>query len=131
MSKNQPTPEVAPRTTAEWVSLVLALLLLASIVGIIISLWLDSTDNQIQFEIERQPTYEQAGQFFLPLTITNSGDRAAQLVTIEGKLTIDDEEQMSTMTFDFIPARSKVEGVLIFDNNPEEAQVRVTSFQQP
>ena len=130
MSEDQSQNKVAPRTTAEWVSLVVALLLLAGVVGIIISLWLNASDNQIQFEIELQPIYEQEGQFYLPITITNSSDKAAQLVTVEGKLTVEDEE-MSTTTFDFIPPRSKVQGVLIFNNNPEETQVRVISFQQP
>jgi uncharacterized protein (TIGR02588 family) len=131
MSEDQPQHKVAPRTTAEWVSLGVALLLLVGVIGIVISLWLRATDNQIQFEIERQPIYEQEGQFYLPITITNSSDKAAQLVTVEGKLTVEDKEEISTTTFDFIPPRSKVQGVLIFNNNPEETQVRITSFQEP
>jgi uncharacterized protein (TIGR02588 family) len=131
MSEDQSKNKVAPRTTAEWVSLGVALLLLAGVIGIVISLWLKATDNQIQFEIERQPIYEQEGQFYLPITITNSSDKAAQLVTVEGKLTVEDKEEITTTTFDFVPPRSKVQGVLIFNNNPKETQVRITSFQVP
>lgn len=122
---------VAPRTPAEWVSLGVALLLLAGVVGTVIVLWVDSSDNQIEFEIEHQSIYQQASKFYLQISVTNNGDRAAQAVTVEGKLTIEGEEEISTTTFDFIPARSKVQGVLIFSHQPEAVEVRVTSFQQP
>jgi len=131
MSQDQSKNKVAPRSTAEWVSLVVALLLLAGVVGIVISLWLNASDNQIQFEIELQPIYEQEGQFYLPIIIMNTSDKAAHVVTVEGKLTVEDKEEISTTTFDFVPPRSKVQSILIFSNNPKDAQVRVTSFQQP
>jgi uncharacterized protein (TIGR02588 family) len=117
MSKKQKS-KLVPRTTAEWVSLAISLLLLSAVVA-------------PRFQVERGRARNEAGQFYLDITVTNEGDATGAQVAVEGKLGAGDAEEISMTTFDFIPGRSRVGGVLIFSGDPAEASVRVISYQQP
>ncbi|HEX8749279.1 MAG TPA: hypothetical protein VF717_19040 [Pyrinomonadaceae bacterium] len=131
MTKKKAAGANLPRTTAEWVSLIISALLLAGVVGIVLALWLNSPDSPARFRIERGTPRNEAGQFYLPIKVTNEGDTTGAQVTIEGKLKVNEREETAATTFDFIPARSSAEGILIFIAEPGSAEVRVISYQQP
>jgi uncharacterized protein (TIGR02588 family) len=122
---------VAPRTKAEWVSLLISLLVLAGVVGTVIALWLRPTDNPPRFRIERGAVRSDADHYHLPIKLINDGDATGAQVTVEGTLRGGNAEETATTTFDFVPARSRVEGVLVFSSEPAAATVRVVSYQQP
>lgn len=131
MSKKRKSSKITPRTTAEWVSLVVSLLLLAVVVGIVVKLWASATDEPPRFKIETGAARNEAGLVYLPFTLTNDGDQTAAEVTVEGKIVAGGTEEISSTTFDFIPGHARQEGVLVFSADPASAQVRVTSYQQP
>lgn len=121
----------APRTPAEWVSLVISLVLLAGVVGAVLALWLEGTDAPARFRVERGAVRYEAGHYHLPITVANEGDATGAQVTVEGKLAAGGREEAPATTFDFIPGRSSAAGVLIFSAEPTAAEVRVVSYQQP
>jgi uncharacterized protein (TIGR02588 family) len=131
LSKKRKSSKIAPRTTAEWVSLVVSLLLLAVVIGIVVKLWASETGELPRFKIETGAARNEAGLVYLPFTLTNDGDQTAAEVTVEGKIVAGGTEEISSTTFDFIPGRARQEGVLVFRADPASAEVRVTSYQQP
>jgi uncharacterized protein (TIGR02588 family) len=128
--KKQPANKSEPRTTAEWVSLGIALLLLAGLIGTVIFLWQQFDNAPSSFEIQRAAIYDEGGQFYLPITVINRGNLAAQQVTVQGTLAVSDTEEISEITFDFIPPQAQASGVLIFTHEPQQAEIRVISFEQ-
>lgn len=131
MTKKKNATSNTPRTSAEWVSLIVSILLLAGVVGIVLALWLNSSDAPARFRVERGTPRNEAGQFYLPIKVTNEGDTTGAQVMVEGKLKVNEKEETAATTFDFIPARSTAEGILIFASEPGSAEVRVISYQEP
>ncbi|HEX8177678.1 MAG TPA: hypothetical protein VF543_21495 [Pyrinomonadaceae bacterium] len=131
MTKKKAAGTNTPRTSAEWVSLIISTLLLAAVVGMVLALWFNSSNAPARFRVERGTPRNEAGQFYLPIKVTNEGDTTGAQVTIEGKLKVNEKDETASTTFDFIPARSTAEGILIFVAEPGSAEVRVVSYQQP
>ena len=131
MSTGRPGQGPAARSTAEWVSLGVALLLLAGVIGTVIALWLSPSEDAPRFTVEHGAVRSEAGRFYLPITVRNDGDQTASEVSVAGVVAADGREETATTTFDFIPGQTKVEGVLIFSRDPAAASVRVVSFQKP
>jgi uncharacterized protein (TIGR02588 family) len=131
MTKKKALTGNTPRTHAEWVSLIISILLLACVVGTVVALWLSSSDKAARFRVDRGTIRSEAGLYYLPITVINEGDTTGAQVTVEGKLKGAESEESTSTTFDFIPARSSAEGILIFIGEPGRAEVRVTSYQQP
>jgi uncharacterized protein (TIGR02588 family) len=131
MSRKKGKSQIAPRTKAEWVSLVIAVLLLAAVIGLVVALWMSPARNPARFRVDRGAIRSEAGLYYLQITVINEGDATGAQVSVEGKLTSATGDETSSTTFDFIPARSRAEGTLIFSRDPAAAEVRVASFQQP
>ncbi|MEK6301644.1 MAG: hypothetical protein AABO41_13115 [Acidobacteriota bacterium] len=131
MTRKKGKTSVTPRTTAEWVSMIISIVLLAGVVGVVIVLWLSPSNEPARFRIDRKAIRNEASKYYLPITVTNEGDATGAQVTVEGRLGGSADEQISATIFDFIPAHSSVEGVLIFDTEPTSAELRVVSYQQP
>jgi uncharacterized protein (TIGR02588 family) len=131
MTKKKAAKGNPPRTRAEWVSLIISILLLAGVVGMVVSLWLSSSNRPARFRVDRGAIRNEAGHYYLPIRITNEGGTTGAQVTVEGKIKGAEGEESASTTFDFIPARSSAEGILIFSGEPGSAEVRVTSYQQP
>lgn len=120
-------PEQPTRSQAEWISLGIALTLLTGVVATVVALWLRPS-QPAEFTVERGEVRAANNQYYLPITVRNKGDATAAQVTVEGML---GTEETFTTTFDFVPARSNAEGVLIFSQEPAAATVRVVSYQEP
>lgn len=131
MTRKKGETSGTPRTKAEWVSMIISIVLLAGVVGVVIALWLSSSKEPARFRIDRSAIRNEVGHYYLPITVTNEGDATGAQVTVEGRLRGSGNEQTSATTFDFIPAHSSVEGVLIFDTEPTSAELRVVGYQQP
>jgi uncharacterized protein (TIGR02588 family) len=119
------------RNRAEWFSLGISLTLLSAVVATVASLWLNPSLKPAEFAVEPGKVRSANEHYYLPITIKNEGDATAAQVTVEGTLATASNDEISTTTFDFVPARSDVEGVLIFSEEPTSATVRVVSYQQP
>ncbi len=119
------------RNRAEWFSLGISLALLSAVGATVISLWLNPSLKPAEFTVERGQVRAANGHYYLPVTIKNEGDATAAQVTVEGSLDTAPDDETATTTFDFVPARSDAEGVLIFSQEPSGATVRVISYQEP
>ena len=131
MSERRAAGATPPRTRAEWVSLGIALLLLAVVVGAVIALWLSPNDDPPRFSIEHGEVRQFNDRFHLVVRVRNDGDQTASEVTVEGRLPEGTPAEVARTTFDFVPGRSTVEGVLIFGRPSAGAAVYITSFQKP
>ncbi len=121
------------RTTAEWASLGITLLLLASVIGTVITLWVKSSDDPVRFRIAVGKGRFEEGQYYLPFSIVNDSNRTAAQVAVEGRAGVDDKEETATTVFSYIASQEKAEGVLVFSEVKEatNVKVRVVSFQRP
>ncbi len=119
------------RNRAEWVSLGISLVLLSAVVGTVLSLWLHPSLKPAEFMVELGQVRTANGHYYLPVTVKNEGDATAAQVTVEGSLDAAPDDEIATTTFDFVPARSDAEGILIFSQEPSGATVRVISYQEP
>lgn len=130
MSRKQQSPAL-PRTPAEWVALSVSLLLLASVVGVIIWLWVKEPAGPPQFKVERGMVRSEAGLYHLPIAVTNVGGKAAGQVRVEGRLSVSGQDERPVTTIEFLPVQAREEIVLIFRGEPSGASVEVISYQQP
>lgn len=131
MSEDQRVDESSTRTPAEWAALGVALLLLTTVVGIVVWLWVTDLGEPARFTITRGQLRSEKQQFYLPIVVMNTGDETASQVQLQGKLLVDGREEIVDTTFDFVPGHSQVEAILIFSADPGAAEVRVVSYQQP
>lgn len=130
MSEQQ-TANNKSRTPVEWITLGVAFLLLATVVGIVVWLLFTGSSEPARFTIERGATRIEEQLFYLPITVTNDGDETASQVQLAGTLVVNDQEETADTTFDFVPGHSQAEAVLIFSADPGAADVRVVSYQIP
>lgn len=131
MTKKKTTSSNMPRTGAEWVSLIISILLLAGVIGTVLALWFSSSNTPARFRVERGAARNEGGHYYLPIKVINEGEETGAEVTVEGKHKVNEREETASTTFDFIPGHSTAEGILIFMADPSSADVRVISYQEP
>jgi uncharacterized protein (TIGR02588 family) len=131
MSRDNESRRNLPRSTAEWVSLCVALLILAVVTGTVVRLGLQPKEKPARFMIEIGSVRIEGGQFYVPVKVTNEGDQTAAQVRLVGTLMFEGREEAAETTFDYIPSQSNEYGVLIFSRDPARATIRVASYQVP
>jgi uncharacterized protein (TIGR02588 family) len=131
MSKTEKKESGAPKSTAEWISLAVSLLILLGFVGAIVWLWINQPAGPPQFNVQRGVVRNESGLFHLPVTVTNIGGLAVGEVRVEAKLNNQGREETTVTTIDFLPVRGQEEVVLIFGSEPSAAVVQVVSYRQP
>ena len=131
MSKTAKKESASPRSSAEWISLAVSLIILMGFVAAILWLWINRPTGPPQFKIERGVVRNETELFHLPLTVTNVGGSAVGQVRVEGKLNNQGREEIAATTIDFLPVRAQEEIVLIFRSEPSSAVVQVVSYSQP
>ncbi len=131
MSPKKQKSGTLPRGGAEWVSLSVSLIILATVVGMIIWLWVREPGGPARFKIERGEIHSEAGLSHLRVTVTNVGGTAAREIRVEGKLSANGQDERPTTTIDFLPVQAREEIVLIFRGEPSGASLEVVSYQQP
>ena len=131
MSKTEKKESGAPKSTAEWISLAVSLIILLGFVSAILWLWINQPTGPPQFNVQRGVVRNESGLFHLPVTVTNIGGLAVGEVRVEGKLNNQGREETTVTTIDFLPVRGQEEVVLIFGSEPSAAVVQVISYRQP
>ncbi len=131
MSRTSKNGSAAPKSTAEWISLAVSLVILLGFVGTIVWLWIHQPAGPAQFKVERGVVRNETGLFHLPVRVTNIGGLAVEQVRVEGKLNNQGREETTVTTIDFLPMRAEEEVVLIFRNEPSGAVVQVVSYRHP
>ena len=131
MTRAEKKASAAPKSTAEWVSLAVSIIILSGFVGTIIWLWFNQPTGPAQFQVQRGVVRNETGLFHLPVKVTNTGGMAVGQVRVEGKLNNQGQEETTVTTIDFLPVRAQEEVVLVFRNEPSGAVVQVVSYHQP
>jgi uncharacterized protein (TIGR02588 family) len=121
----------APKSTAEWISLSVALAILLGFVAAILWLWINRPTGPPQFKVERGVIRNETGLYHLPVTVTNIGGLGVAQVRVEGTLNNDGREEITVTTIDFLAVQAQKEVVLVFRGEPSAAVVQVVSYHRP
>jgi uncharacterized protein (TIGR02588 family) len=117
------------RTLAELVTLGISIVLLVGLVGTLAWLDLRSGDERVRIDVrpEFARAYEHDGVWYLPVTITNVGDRATDLLRVELTNTAagDDQPEVAEFEYAFVSGGERVRGTAIFDAQPTRDSVQV------
>jgi uncharacterized protein (TIGR02588 family) len=131
----QPSAIAQPSSTAEWVSLALASVLLIGVIGLVSFLW--ASDRQRQppiLQVTRSQVRQSQGKFYIPFAVTNVGGETAESVQVIGELqingiTVESGEQI----LEFLSSQETAGGAFVFTRNPKlgTVTIRVASYQNP
>ncbi len=124
------------QTRAEIVTLVISVLVLIALVGGLVWLDVNGGDDpaRITTDLRVEDAYEHAGSWYLPVTITNEGDRATEQLQVDIVRPIEGEQpETSTLEYTFVAGGERVEGTAVFDEEPTEdtIEVDVLSITEP
>ena len=116
------------RTGAELVTLAISIVLLVLLVGGIV--WLDVTSGDAHPRIDVEPHFDQAyqhhGDWYLPVDITNVGDRATDQLQVDLVRPVEGEEpEVATLEYTFVAGGERVSGYAVFDEEPTEEAIEV------
>lgn len=115
------------RSTPEWVTFGLSLLLLLVVVAMLAVQMLDGnepaapTATVVDAEIEPR-----GGRFVVPVEVTNEGDRGAQGVEVSAELVVGGETADASQTIDFLGAGEIVTLIFLFDDDPRSGELSAT-----
>lgn len=123
------------RSLAEWLTLSLSTLILATIVGLVLYDWQISKSLPPAFQVEiAETTRLNAGRYYVPFTLHNTGGRIARTVQVVADLHMPDEtDEAGEQQFDFLSGNERKRGEFVFEHNPQDGVlvVRVASFGLP
>lgn len=127
--------EAKVRSPAEWITLSLSALVLASIIGLVLYDWQLSKNIPPAFQVEiTDSTRLTEGRYYVPFTLHNTGGRIARTVQVIADLHLPDgTDETGEQQFDFLSGNERKKGGFVFEHNPQtgELVVRVASFGLP
>jgi len=132
---HQDEQDLFPRSPAELISFSIALSILGIIVGLVIYSWMTNKNQPpiLSVKTDHQIRQEQ-GQFYVPFSVTNTGDETAELVTVDAELSIEGQpEETASVEIDYLSNQETQSGAFIFKNNPASGklEVRVSGYKLP
>ncbi len=121
--------------SADKIAFAIATLVVATLIGLILYLWVTQTDQPPILTIQQtQPIRAEQGQFYVPFSLKNIGGKTAEAVQVVGELkqgdrTIESGEQQ----IDFLSSFEEEEGAFLFSFDPRKAdlKLRVASYKLP
>lgn len=116
------------QTPAELVTLAISIVLLVTLVGGLV--WLDVRGGdaraRISTDLRFSEAYESGGDWYLPVWITNEGDRATDVLEVDIVRPIEGEQpETSTLAYAFVAGGERVKGTAVFDEKPTEDTIEV------
>lgn len=123
------------RSPAEWITLALSSLVLATLVGLVLYDWQLTKNLPPAFRIEaNQPARFAEGHYYVPFSLRNTGGRIARTVQVMADLHLaDGTNETGEQQFDFLSGNERKSGSFVFEHNPMEGDlvIRVASFGLP
>lgn len=123
------------RSSAEWISFSIALILLGTVVSLIVYSWVSQPYKPPILEVETSRDIRQVNQqFYVPFTVTNEGGTTVKSVQVVAELWIDDKlRQQGSQEITFLSGGEIQSGAFIFNYNPDGGDliIRVASYQLP
>jgi uncharacterized protein (TIGR02588 family) len=119
-------------SAAEWITLVLSSLLIAGVAGAVIFFTVTRGDTPPSFTMESQPaeTRGDTEGYYLPVTVTNTGDEPAQQIQVRVELQSGDQTETAVFTIELLAAGESEEGTAVFRTDPSQGEIQavVESF---
>lgn len=135
-NSSQPSPTgQTQRSMAEWVTFMVATVLLLALVGVIIYDWQVNQDRPPAFDVAVAESIRITdGRYYVPFVITNTGGRIANGVQVIAELDIPGQaEETGEQQIDFLSGHEQKEGSFVFNHDPHRGElvVRVASYRLP
>jgi uncharacterized protein (TIGR02588 family) len=119
-------------SAAEWITLILSSLVIAAVAGTVAFFTITGGDDPASFSAEPQAaaTRGDTGKFYLPVTVTNTGDEPAQAIQVRVELKSGDQMEEAFFTIELLAAGESEEGTAVFQVDPSQGEVQavVESF---
>ena len=138
MNDTDASPQVEQkqkRSPAEWTTFSIALLILATIVGLVLYKWLTQKNQPPVLSISSSSEVREApGQYYVPFSVKNTGGETAESVQVIAELRINgDVEESGEQLIDFLASGEMEEGAFVFSRDPRKGElvVRVASYKLP
>jgi len=121
------------RTTAEWATFAVSLVVLAIFIGLVTRELLAGDDPPAPVATQSGPAREEDGTFFVPVEVVNHGDRTAAEVQVSAELTVDGSTTAGDQVLNFLGGGESRELSFAFQIDPAagELVVRVTGYTEP
>ncbi|HEV2128933.1 MAG TPA: hypothetical protein VGR22_09970 [Thermomicrobiales bacterium] len=124
------------RSPAEWTTLAISIGIIAGFLGVVTWLYFRGSEEPplITVEVQMESLREEDGAWYLPIEVRNDGDRTVENTQVEGTLrTGEGEPQEASITVAFLAGGERVEGTLVFSDDPRNGELEVgpTSYQIP
>jgi uncharacterized protein (TIGR02588 family) len=123
------------RTVAEWVTLGVSVAIVLALAGLVLFQWLAQGTEPPEISVE--PNMEQVRQvedlYYLPIRVTNSGEKAVEVVEVETELSVEGEAPETVgFTVQFLAGRESDEFIVVLSNDPRNGELSHTvSFHEP
>lgn len=124
------------RTSAERTTLAISVLLLVALIGGLAYLELrrDGRAPRIETTLRFEDAYQHHGDWYVPVTIVNVGDRSTdQLrVTVSREIPGEPPEE-SDLEYEFVAGHEQVEGIAVFTQRPtpDTVEAHATAITLP
>jgi uncharacterized protein (TIGR02588 family) len=134
-SEIAPSEQDAGRSLAEWFTFGIASAILATVIGLIIYIWVTKKEQPPILSISREKAIQNVnGQFYVPFILKNQGGETAESVHVIANLKLKNEtEESGEQEIDFLSSGEKQEGAFIFSQNPQKGKltIRIVSYKLP
>lgn len=124
----------AGTSTLEWIIASISFLVVAATIVFLLDEATDGQDSFPLIEIRTESVTPYEWGYIVELAVHNSGGATAAQLLVEGTLLDGDSAiQTSTVTLDYLPARSLRRAALIFTHDPNryELRLRPSGFAYP
>ena len=132
---NQKQTTKLRQSSAEKVSFLISLSIVAAIVILIGYTWLTGDTNPPTLSITTGTNIRQAeGQYYVPFTVSNVGGSTAESVEVTARLLLGNGNlETGSQQIDFLSRKEQREGEFIFTRDPQQGQltIRVASYKLP
>ena len=119
------------RTTAEWVTLAISSIIVLAVVGLILYHEFTSGDQPAMIDVQPrlEEVRQEGGRYYLPVTVRNQGDEAVEDLRVELSLEAGEgEPETSEFSIMFLNAGAKSDAVTIFEGDPAQGVLSVSSL---
>lgn len=124
------------RTTVEWITLGISVMIIASLVGLISYLYVSGGSTPAIIEVK--PQFDQIrkvqDRYYVPVEITNVGGETAEEVTVQISLeSANGQTESAEVTIDFLAGQDRANATVAFGEDPSQGEVTVdvVSYLEP
>ncbi|HEY9860158.1 MAG TPA: TIGR02588 family protein [Candidatus Obscuribacterales bacterium] len=134
-ANSEPPKPPFHRSPAEWITFIIASLILLAIAGLVVYEWLAKEKEPPVLSVTPSSAIREVqGNFYLPFAVTNTGGGTAESVQVIAEVRVNGEvEESGEQQIDFLSSGETEAGAFIFTRNPRDGELvlRVASYKLP